>query len=485
MDLEFLSRIRRTSLMATAAGSLFAAVYVSYATGMGFAAGALWSLANLRLLEVIVTCLTGGAKAGRNAAMAGVANVVLMVLGGFMLVKLPVLALAAGFTLPFAIILLKVVSSTLLESSLWAKITRSPWRATALVAALAAVAWFTVVPLTRAQGGHDAGHAQAEPAAPAAEHAAPETRAADIDRQVHEQEAARKHAAEREHAAGGHETAGHEAGPKEFDNLVTVIAKAMKLPIAQDHKALGNLDSVIFAIFVGLVLCVVAAMAARDKSLVPGPFRNAVEALFEPVYNGVVDILGPKYGPRYVPFLGSLFVYILCMNLFGTIPLMKAPTSNLNVTLALAVTVFVYVQYTAITELGFIGWLDHLAGSPRSPIEWGLVPLAFPIHLIGELAKPVSLSCRLFGNIFGEDMLLVGFAGLGITLMSTLGLGALPFGVPFHFVFLFLALLTSVVQALVFAMLSTIYFLLMLPHDHDASHGHDHAHEAEAHHPAH
>jgi F-type H+-transporting ATPase subunit a len=97
-----------------------------------------------------------------------------------------------------------------------------------------------------------------------------------------------------------------------------------------------------------------------------------------------------------------------------------------------------------------------------------------PIHIIGELAKPVSLSCRLFGNIFGEDMLLVGFAGLGISLFSVIGLHALPFGIPFHFPFLFLALLTSLIQALVFSILSTIYFLLMLPHDH--------GHEAEAQH---
>ena len=465
MGLEFLQRIRRTSLMATVVGALFAAVYVDYATGAAFAAGALWSLANLRLLEVIVTCLTGGAHAKRKAAMAGVANVALMVLGGFLLMRLPVLALAAGFTLPFAIIFLKAASRTLLESQFWARVTRSPWRATALVAALAVIAWFAIAPLTRAQTGHDTGHATAT------EHAAPATD---------------PHAAPAEHGAAGagHATeGGHEAGPREFDNLVTVVAKALNLPISHDHKKLGNVDSVIFSILVALVLCVIAWVAARDKGLVPGPFRNAVEALFEPVYNGIVDILGPKYGPRYVPFLGSLFVYILAMNLFGIVPLMKAPTSNLNVTFALAVTVFVYVQYTAISELGFLGWLDHLAGSPRSPIEWGLVPLAFPIHLIGELAKPVSLSCRLFGNIFGEDMLLVGFAGLGITLMTTLGLGAVPVGVPFHFVFLFLALLTSVVQALVFAMLSTIYFLLMLPHDHD--HGHDHAHAEEAHHPAH
>ena len=130
---------------------------------------------------------------------------------------------------------------------------------------------------------------------------------------------------------------------------------------------------------------------------------------------------------------------------------------------------------------GLFGWLDHMAGNPRSGIEWCLVPLAFPIHVIGELAKPVSLSCRLFGNIFGEDMLLVGFATLGIGAMSALHLGALPFGLPLHFMFLFLALLTSVVQAMVFSMLSTIYFLLMLPHDHES--GHEPAEGA--HHPAH
>ena len=127
--------------------------------------------------------------------------------------------------------------------------------------------------------------------------------------------------------------------------------------------------------------------------------------------------------------------------------------------------------------------VPHMAGMPRTAIEWALVPLLFPIHVIGEIAKPVSLSCRLFGNIFGEDMLLVGFATLGIGALSAMGLGALPFGLPIHFIFLFLTLLTSFVQAMVFSMLSTIYFLLMLPHDH--GHDHDHGHGGEAHHNAH
>ena len=95
-----------------------------------------------------------------------------------------------------------------------------------------------------------------------------------------------------------------------------------------------------------------------------------------------------------------------------------------------------------------------------------------PIHLMGELAKPISLACRLFGNIFGEDMLLVAFASLGITVLSATHL---PIGLPLQLPFMFLALLTSTLQALVFTVLSTIYFLLMLPHD-------DHGHEGEAQH---
>ena len=123
---------------------------------------------------------------------------------------------------------------------------------------------------------------------------------------------------------------------------------------------------------------------------------------------------------------------------------------------------------------GLVGYFDHMAGSPRTVIGWAMVPLMLPIHLMGELAKPISLACRLFGNIFGEDMLLVAFVTLGIT---TLSFSHLPIGLPLQLPFLLLALLTSTLQALVFTVLSTIYFLLMLPHE---EHGHDgeaqHAH---------
>ena len=185
-----------------------------------------------------------------------------------------------------------------------------------------------------------------------------------------------------------------------------------------------------------------------------------------------MDILGPKYGPRYVPFLGTLFIYILAMNLFGLIPFMHSPTASLNVTVALALTVFVYAQYTGFKELGPLGWADHMLGSPRDITGWLLAPLMLPIHLLGEIAKPISLSCRLFGNIFGEDMLLVAFASLGVTMLP---FKQLPFGIPMHALFFPLALLGSLLQAMVFTVLTSIYILLMLPHE-------DHGHEGEAQH---
>jgi F-type H+-transporting ATPase subunit a len=449
MGLEFLARVRRTTLGAALVVALFVAVYRSYAAGLGLGAGAAWSLANLWLLEVLVTRLTGPRRAAREAALAAGANLALLGVGALLLHWLPALPLVVGFTLPFAVIVLKAVSLVVLDSQGWARLVRSPWRATALVALAALVAWFALGPLRHAsaQTGRAAAPAVAAAAAPAAGSA----------------------------EGGAHGAA--ESGPRRFDTILSALVRANEShPWAQ---LVHRFEPVIFSLIVALLLVLLVAVAMRNPQLVPGPLQNVVELVVEKVYGQIIEILGPRYGPRYTPFLGSLFVYILAMNVIGIVPLMESPTSSLNVTFALAITVFVYVQFTAIRELGFLGWLGHLAGSPRSPIEWALVPLAFPIHVISELAKPVSLSCRLFGNIFGEDMLLVGFATLGIGMMSALHLGWLPFGVPLQFLFLFLALLTSVVQALVFSMLSTVYFLLMLPHEHDAGHA------EEAHHPAH
>ena len=471
MGLEFLARVRRTSILLGAVASLVLASYFGMARGLGMLAGLAWSLVNLLLLEKLVTGTTGEARgtvAGvRRTAVGLLGMPLLFVAGALLLQKLPALWLVIGFSVPLAVIVLKAATLLLLPSGFWTRVTKSPWRAAAVVGGLAIAAWAVTGSLTDALASKPAAHA-------AARHAATSP-AGDAIAQ-HETTAPGGAVAEHGTAPSGHAEAaahGEEEGPQKFANVITVISRAF--PNAEWAHFLHHYEVVIFSLFIAALLCFLAFLATRKATLVPGKLQNVVEMLVSALHDFVVGILGPKHGPRYVPFLGTLFVYILAMNLFGLIPFMDSPTSSLNVTVSLALVVFLFAQFIGFKELGPVGWIDHMAGSPRTIIGWLLVPLMLPIHLMGELAKPISLSCRLFGNIFGEDMLLVAFASLGITMLS---FTHLPFGVPLQLPFMFLALLTSTLQALVFTVLSTIYFLLMLPHEeHGGAHEEvEHAH---------
>jgi F-type H+-transporting ATPase subunit a len=443
MGLEFLTRVRHTSAIAGFVTGLFAAAYFRYATGVAVGVGVAWSLANLTLLEVFVVAMTGRDRRGRaattRAALAAAGTLGLLGIAAWLLPHLVLAGVAFGFTLPFAVMLLKAGSMLLIESGAWRRLTEGRWRAALLVGLALAGALVLANVATRPLG------AATGTATTAASHAGGESA-----------------------GAAGHGS--EESGPLEFPNLIEVLAKAGHGTAWGEF--LHHYLPILYSLIVALLITIVFIAAARRSEKVPSGFTNVIEMLAERLYGTVVDTLGPRWGPRFVPFLGTQFLYIWVMNLFGQIPFMYSPTSSLNVTVALALTAVVYAHYTSLREMGFMGWLDHLAGSPRSVIEWCLLPLIFPIHVIGELAKPVSLSCRLFGNIFGEDMLLAGFASLGITALAATHL---PFGIPLQFPFIFLALLTSTVQALVFTMLSTIYILLLLPHD-------EHGHEEEAHH---
>ena len=248
-------------------------------------------------------------------------------------------------------------------------------------------------------------------------------------------------------------------GPPEVPNIVTLLYD--RFGAYTFAQFLHHWENVFFSVLIAILLGTVSYLASRRPRLVPGGLQNFMELVVEKLNNFVCGILG-KEGRDFVPFLGTLFIYILCMNLFGLVPGMKSPSSSINTTAALAITVFAYVQYTGIRKLGILGYLDHFAGRPRDVIGIVLVPLMFPLHVISELAKPLSLSLRLFGNILGEDVLIAVFVGLGVTTIAFLHL---PIGIPLHFPFIFLAILTSAVQALVFASLSTIYFLMMFPHE--------------------
>lgn len=255
-------------------------------------------------------------------------------------------------------------------------------------------------------------------------------------------------------------------GVPELPNWVTVLNQYFhENPVV---RFLHEWEGMVFAyIIAGLIILVVHGVT-RNPSMIPGRVQSVVEMAFEGITNFLTGILGPQ-GKAYVPFLGTLFFYILCMNLSGTLPLSKSPTASANTTVALALCVFIYVHYIGVRRNGLGGYIKHLLGSPKSGVEWAFVPIMFPVHVLGEIARPVSLSLRLFGNVTGEDVLLYAFTSLGVAALAFIHS---PVGIPFQVPFIFLAFLTSFIQALVFTLLSTIYILLMLPHDHEEEGAH-------------
>lgn len=233
---------------------------------------------------------------------------------------------------------------------------------------------------------------------------------------------------------------------------------------------LHHWENVVFSGLVILIMTSVAYFATRRRGLKPSGLQNLAEWLVEGLDNFVCGILGPK-GREFTPFIGTLFLYILVMNLLGLVlPGMKSPTSSINTTVALAATVFLYVQLTAVRKLGLVGYADHLLGSPRNLVGLIMVPLMLPLHLLEELVRPLSLSLRLFGNILGEDSTMAALLGMGL-LVS--GMIKIPVGVPFQLFFLPIALVLSAIQALVFSSLSTIYIALILA-AHEEGHGAHH-----------
>ncbi|MCX5706804.1 MAG: F0F1 ATP synthase subunit A [Candidatus Omnitrophica bacterium] len=238
----------------------------------------------------------------------------------------------------------------------------------------------------------------------------------------------------------------------ELPNLVTLLAEGF--PNFSWAKKLILWENVIFSLIIVFILVLITYLASRKKKMVPARLQNGLEFCVELIDDFVCGILGQK-GRRYVPFIGTLFIYILSMNLIGLVPFMKSSTSSWSTTLGLALCVFIYVQYSGIREMGFLGYLDHMFGKPRGIVAFSVfIPIMlFILHIVSELVKPLSLSLRLRSNIWGDDMLLGVLAGFGIK------------GVPLLVFSSLLVIIASVIQALVFSLLSTIYFALIITHE--------------------
>ncbi|MCB1184339.1 F0F1 ATP synthase subunit A [bacterium] len=304
---------------------------------------------------------------------------------------------------------------------------------------------------------------------------------------THDEHAADPHATghgDDMHGAEGHGEGhgdAHGGGHSSIPHLYNLVSGwiAPFVPEAVAHNLEAFIDPIYSLTVVILLSLFFVALARQLSARKPGRRQAAAEIIFGGLYSLFQAIIGPT-ARRYTPFLGTLFIFILCNNLAGIIPLGHAATSSFNATtFALGGLTFLYVQGIALKENGLLGYLHHMAGSPKTGMDWGFSLLLFPLHLLGELIKPVSLALRLFGNIFGEDTLVATMVILGYLLMKALlgflpetAMGFIP-GLPLQLPFYFLGLLSSTIQALVFTLLATVYIALWLPH---GDHGHDEAH---------
>lgn len=167
--------------------------------------------------------------------------------------------------------------------------------------------------------------------------------------------------------------------------------------------------------------------------------QAGLELVYELLVSLISEITGKEYAAQLMPILSTIFIYIASANLLGLIPGFKSPTSLFANCLGMALIVFVYTTYLGIKQHGF-KYIKHFTGD-----IWWMAPMMFPIHVIGEISHPISLTLRLFGNIMGEDT---------VTLVLTVALCPLLLPIPMMCMSIFSGLL----QALVFTILSGVYF---------------------------
>jgi F-type H+-transporting ATPase subunit a len=196
-------------------------------------------------------------------------------------------------------------------------------------------------------------------------------------------------------------------------------------------------DYIVMCLVVAAFLILFLSLASRRRKLIPSKNQSILELIIQAFESLLVEIIGEE-GKKYLPMIATIGLFILCCNLLGLVPGFMSPTSKLNVTVGCALTVFVYYHWQGIKSQGFFKYLKHFTG----PIPL-LAPLLLPIEIISHFSRPVSLSVRLFGNIFAEELLILVIASI------------VPFFLPLPF--MAIAIFTATIQAFVFVLLACIY----------------------------
>ncbi len=229
-----------------------------------------------------------------------------------------------------------------------------------------------------------------------------------------------------------------------FGASVTRLLGAMHLAPAYPRAPITNAFSMELLVFIGLLLYFVLVRATLSVER-PGAVQHLAEMTNEFVAEQSEAIIGHGY-ERYIGYLTVLGLFILIANLMGLVPGLESPTANPVVPLGFALVTFVYYHFEGIRANGG-AYIKQFLG----PVWW-LSWLLFPIEVISHCARVLSLTVRLYANMFAGDLVTLAFFSL------------IPIGVPLIFMFLHLGV--ALVQAYVFMVLATIYLSLAVSHDH-------------------
>ena len=204
---------------------------------------------------------------------------------------------------------------------------------------------------------------------------------------------------------------------------------------------------VVMAIIVTGLIILFFKLAVKKPSMFPSKMQSFLEWFYKAFRSLIDEVIG-KEGRKFLPAVATLGIFIGVSNLFGLLPELGSPTANLNVTAGCALFIFIYYHFQGVKKHGALGYLKTFVGP-----EWWLAPIFFPIEVISHFSRLLSLSMRLFGNIFGEDMVIIIIASYILSLIAPLPV-------------MLLAIVTSLIQAFIFVMLSVLYLAGAMASEH-------------------
>jgi F-type H+-transporting ATPase subunit a len=274
-----------------------------------------------------------------------------------------------------------------------------------------------------------------------------------------------------EHVLGITKLVNHLLGPLALwlFHILHITPESQELPISQ-HVVMGMV-----VLLIGTLIALF--LRARLSVEKPGATQQVAEMLLtNPMGVGIRDLLEENTGhdaPQFISFVGTISIFVLLSNLLGVFPFFASPTGNVSVPFACAILTFLYFNWQGIRHHGVGHYLLTFAGSPKGIAGWALAILLFPVEIISTSARLLSLTVRLWANIFASDMiyaiflsLLAGPALWGWSKTPVLGvvLGVFPAILPLAFIGLHI--FVSIIQAYVFTILPSVYIGMATAEEH-------------------